>query len=88
MKDALFVAVGDGGNPSTAQDLQSRLGKILRYESKGRSRAAIRFPNLATGAPCGPTVTATLGNSGHHPSHTEEGDESLLMPLDSSSVRA
>jgi len=35
VKGALFVSVGDGGNSSTAQNLQSRLGKILRYKPNG-----------------------------------------------------
>ena len=36
VKGALFVSVGDGGNLSIAQDLQSRLGKVLRYKPNGR----------------------------------------------------
>lgn len=35
MKGNLFVSVGDGGNASKAQDLQTRLGKILRYKPNG-----------------------------------------------------
>ncbi|MGH2779649.1 MAG: PQQ-dependent sugar dehydrogenase [Actinomycetota bacterium] len=35
MRGELFVSVGDGGNPGTAQDLGSRQGKILRYSPNG-----------------------------------------------------
>ena len=35
VKGNLFVSVGDGGNASNAQDLQSKLGKILRYKPNG-----------------------------------------------------
>ena len=33
--DKLFVSTGDQGNPAVAQDLDSRLGKILRYNLDG-----------------------------------------------------
>jgi glucose/arabinose dehydrogenase len=35
MHGKLFVTVGDGGNAANAQSLNTRLGKVLRYNRDG-----------------------------------------------------
>jgi len=46
----LYVAVGENANPSNAQTLTNRLGKVLRINSDGSIPADNPFFNQATGA--------------------------------------